>query len=73
MPTPPGNASHDANVQAAELAHQNAAAGGFASQAAARTADINRLTAIVNSGKANGVSTYNAQAALLSIARTGNA
>jgi hypothetical protein len=73
MPYKTGNATHDANLVAAELAYQNAAAGGFASQSAARTADINRLTAIINSGVANGISVVNEQTALHSLMTTGNA
>jgi hypothetical protein len=48
MPNPTGNSQHDKNVLAAELAYQNA--GPFTTQAAAKAADIARLTAIVNSG-----------------------
>jgi hypothetical protein len=73
MPYKTGNATHDANVQAAELTYQNAAAGGFANQAAAKTADINRLTSIINSGAANGISVVNEQTALHSLMTTGNA
>jgi hypothetical protein len=73
MPYKTGNAAHDANVQAAELTYQNAAAGGFSSQSAAKVADIARLTAIVQSGQANGVSVVNQMTALHSLQTTGNA
>jgi hypothetical protein len=71
MPNPTGNKNHDAAVLAAELAYQNAAP--FPSQAAARTADIARLTAIVQSGLANGISVVNQQTALRSLQTSGNA
>jgi hypothetical protein len=72
MPYKTGNATHDANVQAAELAFQLAISAAT-TQAAARTADINRLTAIVASGQANGISVQNQQVALHSLMTTGNA
>jgi hypothetical protein len=71
MPNPTGNLTHDKNVLAAELAYQ--LAGPFTTQAMARTADINRLTAIVQSGQANGISVINQQTALNSLMKSGNA
>jgi hypothetical protein len=71
MPNPTGNKTHDANVLAAELAYQVAMP--FSNQAAAKAADIARLTAIVNSGLANGISVANQQTALRSLQTTGAA
>lgn len=69
MPNPTGNKNHDANVLAAELAYQNAMP--FASQSAARTADVARLSAIVSSGQANGISVVNQQVALQNLQKGG--
>jgi hypothetical protein len=76
MPNPTGNKIHDANVQAAELAYQNATAvayGSLLSAATAKAADIARLQAIVNSGLANGVSVENQRTALYSLQSGGMA
>jgi hypothetical protein len=55
MPYPTGNKSHDDAVIAASLIFQNAIAVAT-TPAQARAADIARMTAIVNSGVATGVS-----------------
>jgi hypothetical protein len=76
MPNPTGNKTHDANVLAAELAFQNATAvayGAILSPATVKAADIARLTAIVNSGLANGVSVENQRTALHSLQSSGAA
>jgi hypothetical protein len=72
MPNKTGNSAHDANCQAAELTYQTTMAS-VTTQAAAHAADVARLTAIVNSGAQNGISTYNQQVALRSLMTTGNA
>jgi hypothetical protein len=71
MPNATGNATHDKNVQAAELTYQNAQP--FANQAAAKAADIARMQAIVTSGQANGISVVNQMTALKSLNATGAA
>jgi hypothetical protein len=76
MPYPTGNAAFDAAVLKAELAYQNATAvpyGSILSAGFAKAADIVRLSAIVASGQANGVSVLNEQTALTSIQTTGAA
>jgi intracellular sulfur oxidation DsrE/DsrF family protein len=76
MPNKTGNAVHDANVLAAELAFQNAtvvAYGATLSAATVKAADIARLQAIVNSGLANGVSVENQRTALRSLQSSGAA
>jgi hypothetical protein len=71
MPNKTGNAAHDSNCQAAELAFQVAIAGS-PTQAQARAADISRLSAIVASGQANGISCVNQATALQSLLKGGN-
>jgi hypothetical protein len=76
MPNPTGNKTHDANVLAAELTYQNAtvvAYGAVLSAATVKAADIARLTAIVASGQANGVSVENQRTALKSLQSSGAA
>jgi hypothetical protein len=72
MPNLTGNKNHDAVLISAELTFQLAIAAAT-TQAQARTADIARLTAIVNSGAANGVSVENQRVALHSLQSSGNA
>jgi hypothetical protein len=72
MPDKTGNKAHDDAVQAATLVYQNAIAVAI-TQAQAHAADIARLTAIVNSGAANGVSVENQRTALRSLQSTQNA
>jgi hypothetical protein len=67
MPYKTSSPVHDANVLAAELAYQLAVAVPFGtslSAATARAADVARLTSIVASGAANGISCANQATAL---------
>jgi hypothetical protein len=76
VPYKTGNATHDTAVLAAELAYQNAIRvpyGSILSAASAKAADIVRLSAIVLSGQANGISVLNEQTALTSVQTTGAA
>jgi hypothetical protein len=76
MPNGTGNFTHDKNVVAAEAAYQTATAtayGSILSASTAKTADIARLTAIVASGLANGVSVESSRTALHSLMSTGAA
>jgi hypothetical protein len=75
MPYKTSSPVHDANVQAAELAFQLATAvpyGSSLAAATARAADIARLSAIVASGQANGISVVNQQVALQNLLKGGN-
>jgi hypothetical protein len=72
MPYSTGNPTHDANVIAASLIFQNAIAAAT-TQAQARAADIARMTAIVASGAANGVSVESSRVALHSLQSSQNA
>jgi hypothetical protein len=72
MPDKTGNKAHDDAVQAATLVFQNAIAVAT-TQAQAHAADIARLTAIVNSGIANGISVENQRTALRALQSTQNA
>jgi hypothetical protein len=72
MPNPTGNSQHDNNVLASELTYQNTMAT-VTTHAAAKTADIARLSAIVASGQANGISVVNQMTALKSLNPTGAA
>jgi hypothetical protein len=73
MPYKTGNAAHDAVLVSTELTYQLVLATPGLTQAQIHAADIARLTAIVNSGVANGIATPNALVALHSLQSTQNA